>query len=212
MISSTIRFFIDFDGTITTDDVVDRILERFAKPEWREVEKEWVAGRIGSRECLARQMALVSASAKDLEKLLGEISLDPGFLSFMATCRERSIPVVITSDGFDLVIRRVLGSLNSFGLFSNRLEAVNGNLKASFSGEPCEHGCANCKVAVIKRFSADGRKSVFVGDGLSDRFAAGAADLVFAKKRLLDFCAEKKIPHQSYSSFKDIEAWTRKNS
>ena len=28
-----VRFFVDFDGTITENDVVDLILERFAEPE-----------------------------------------------------------------------------------------------------------------------------------------------------------------------------------
>ncbi|MBI4433122.1 MAG: MtnX-like HAD-IB family phosphatase [Candidatus Omnitrophica bacterium] len=206
-----VRFFIDFDGTISNEDVVDRILERFAKPQWQEIEKEWAEGKIGSRECLDRQLALVSASPGDFEKLLSEISIDPGFVSFMAACRERSIPVVIVSDGFDLVIRRVLAGMNSFLLYSNRLETAGEGLKPSFAGETCEHGCANCKPAVMRRFT-DGRKSVFVGDGLSDRFAAHAADFVFAKKKLLDYCVEKKIAHQPYTSFKDIEKWIPRNS
>ena len=56
-----IKFFIDFDGTITLEDVVDRVLDRFASGEWKKVEREWVEGKIGSRECLSRQMSLVSA-------------------------------------------------------------------------------------------------------------------------------------------------------
>ena len=49
-----IKFFIDFDGTITLEDVVDRVLDRFASGEWKKVEREWVEGKIGSRECLSR--------------------------------------------------------------------------------------------------------------------------------------------------------------
>ena len=41
----------DFDGTLTLNDTVDAILEAFAEPEWTEVEAEWAAGRIGSRDC-----------------------------------------------------------------------------------------------------------------------------------------------------------------
>ena len=57
-----IKFFVDFDGTITKKDVVDMILERFADPSWKTVEKDWTEGKIGSRECLTKQLALVSAS------------------------------------------------------------------------------------------------------------------------------------------------------
>lgn len=59
---SGVRVFVDFDGTISLEDTTDVILERFADPEWRTVEAEWLAGRIGSRECLARQIDLVRAS------------------------------------------------------------------------------------------------------------------------------------------------------
>ena len=41
--------FVDFDGTIVPCDVTDFLLERFADPSWQEVEKDWQAGRIGSR-------------------------------------------------------------------------------------------------------------------------------------------------------------------
>jgi 2-hydroxy-3-keto-5-methylthiopentenyl-1-phosphate phosphatase len=48
---SGVRVFVDFDGTISLEDTTDVILERFADPEWRKVESEWLAGIIGSREC-----------------------------------------------------------------------------------------------------------------------------------------------------------------
>jgi 2-hydroxy-3-keto-5-methylthiopentenyl-1-phosphate phosphatase len=47
---SRVRVFVDFDGTISLEDTTDVILERFADPEWRKVEAEWLAGIIGSRE------------------------------------------------------------------------------------------------------------------------------------------------------------------
>src|SRR5947208_12784471 len=56
--------FCDFDGTITQVDVTDAILERLADPQWRDLERAWVRGEIGSRERLARQMAVVPAPAR----------------------------------------------------------------------------------------------------------------------------------------------------
>ena len=38
--------FCDFDGTITQVDVTDQILDQFAHPSWREIEQEWVLGRL----------------------------------------------------------------------------------------------------------------------------------------------------------------------
>ena len=52
--------FCDFDGTITQLDVTDQILTQLAHPSWREIEQEWMLGLIGSRECLERQIALLT--------------------------------------------------------------------------------------------------------------------------------------------------------
>ena len=51
---------------------------------------------------------------------------------------------------------------------------------------------------------------VFVGDGLSDRFAAQVAHVTFAKNKLLKFCREKEIKHLPYADFREIEAWLAK--
>src|SRR5882672_3580980 len=99
---------VDFDGTIVHQDATDLILERFALPEWREVEQEWVAGRIGSRECLARQVDLVRASAAEMDGLIESIEIDPAFSTFTALCRELGYSVVVGSDGLDRVIAAIL--------------------------------------------------------------------------------------------------------
>src|SRR6267378_5808777 len=100
--------FLDFDGTISRRDVVDAILETYADPEWLTFEAEWHAGRIGSRDCLRAQMALVRATRKQIDALLDEIYLDEGLLSLLEMCAMQNLPVHIVSDGFDYCIRRIL--------------------------------------------------------------------------------------------------------
>ena len=224
--TSNIRFFIDFDGTITTVDVVDRLLERFASGEWKEIEKRWMIGEIGSRECLERQIALVSATEAKVSDLLLTVRLDPGFAGFLEKAAALDVPVTVVSDGFRWLIEKVFeknlnGSssfLKGIPIFANDLGWNHrGGPRAVFPARPCEHGCANCKAAVIREFRSVGEKVVFVGDGLSDRFAAEASDLTFAKvgahgrAPLLKFCEKNKIPHQPYATFKDIEEWLRRH-
>lgn len=48
--------------------------------------------------------------------------------------------------------------------------------------------------------------AIFVGDGLSDRYAVESADLVFAKDGLASFCAEHSIEHFPYQSLGDVAA------
>ncbi len=216
---ASLKFFIDFDGTITTTDVVDRVLERFARKEWKTVEKDWVEGRIGSRECLSRQIDFVVTTENDLMKLIEEIKIDPQFISFLKEAKRLSVPVAIVSDGFDLFIEHILNKhlrdfpelLSTLPVFCNKLYWTGKGLKAIFANRGCDHGCANCKPSVIKKNNPAGEKIVFVGDGLSDRFAAEIAGLTFAKGKLSSYCEEHRLVHQKYAGFGDITEWLLKN-
>src|SRR6266849_11113915 len=96
--------FLDFDGTITRRDATDAILGEFADPAWLQIEDAWLSGRIGSRECLAAQMALVAATQEQVDRLLDEIGVDPGLTMLLDACAARASPVHIVSDGFDYCI------------------------------------------------------------------------------------------------------------
>jgi 2-hydroxy-3-keto-5-methylthiopentenyl-1-phosphate phosphatase len=205
--------FSDFDGTIAQVDVTDVILERFAGDAWHEVEEEWVQGRIGSRECLRRQMALVHASEEDLDALIDSIPIDPGFMAFQQWTRRSGVPFYVVSDGFDYVIRRVLrncgvnGDLqNGSHLFSSSMQVEGSSVVVDFPHWPdgCEHGCATCKPEVIRRVRGTHAPVVFIGDGLSDRFSVTEADVVFAKDKLLAYCREKGLPCRPFSDFNEI--------
>ncbi|HEV2494354.1 MAG TPA: MtnX-like HAD-IB family phosphatase [Terriglobia bacterium] len=207
--------FSDFDGTITQIDVTDAILEQLADPAWHAVEDEWTRGEIGSRECLARQMALVHASRPELDALIDAIPVDPGFAAFYRFTEARALPFYVLSDGFDYVIRRVLrrtgvdGILrNGRHLFSSALQVRAGKLTPSFPHPRagCEHGCATCKPRIMRRLSRGHHPVVFIGDGFSDCFAVHAADVVFAKDKLLAYCHEHGIAAEPFETFADVQA------
>ncbi len=46
--------------------------------------------------------------------------------------------------------------------------------------------------------------ALFVGDGLSDRYAVESATLVFAKNGLARYCREQSIEHVSYNNLEDV--------
>ena len=206
--------FTDFDGTITQTDVTDEILAQLAHPSWREVEQEWTRGLIGSRECLERQIALVNASAEDLGALLDAVPVDPTFASFYRFTHQRGIPLYVLSEGFDYVIARILKRAgiegpgrNGLRLYSSALRLEGRRLIPSFphSIRACEHGCATCKAALLRRFGKGKHPIIFVGDGLSDRFAVDEAEVVFAKRQLLAYCQEHGKACQPFSTFADVE-------
>jgi 2,3-diketo-5-methylthio-1-phosphopentane phosphatase len=206
--------FSDFDGTITRLDVTDEILEKFAEPGWREVEEQWLRGDIGSKECFERQAALVRVTAKQLNALIDSIPIDPDFPEFYRILKGWRLPFYIVSDSFDYVIRRVLKRAGADGelrngrhLFSTGMRLEGGRIRALFphSNHGCNHGCATCKPAIIRRVRKKQQPVIFIGDGLSDRFAVEVADVVFAKHELLAYCRARGLACRAFETFGDVQ-------
>lgn len=203
----------DFDGTITRRDSVDAILEAYADTEWETVEEEWKSGRIGSRECLRAQMALVRATPRELDTVLDTIDVDEGLGAVVDVCATHDVAAYIVSDGFDYCIRRILSRpslashdrIRNFQVFCSHLEFREGcwDIEFPYFPQVCEHGCATCKPAVMRWLNHRGARTIFVGDGLSDRYAATSADFVFGKN-LAAYCREHAIQHSSYRKLDEV--------
>src|SRR6266850_1597251 len=205
--------FLDFDGTITQRDAVDAILEAYTDPEWLTFETEWRAGRMGSRDCLRAQMNLVHASRAQLDALLDEIEIDDGLIPLLETCVAHNIPAHIVSDGFDYCIRRILSRsrrvsalLRGAHVCASQLDARGRvwHTEFPFFHQTCGHGCATCKPAVMRLLNPTNATALFVGDGLSDRYAVESANLVFAKNGLAKYCDENEIEHNLFRSLNDV--------
>ena len=209
--------FIDFDGTITRRDAIDAILENFADARWLEIEKQWRGGLIGSRDCLRAQMACVRATREELDALIDSIQVDEGFALLLEICARHQIATHIISDGFDYCIRRILeGSqlqlaslLRSVRVYASQLEAGSHRgwrTNFPYFQQVCAHGCATCKPAVMRLLNRAGAPAIFVGDGLSDRYAAGSADIVFAKDSLAAYCREQAIEYVPFDELDEVAA------
>ena len=202
----------DFDGTISTQDVTDLLLERFADPVWQAIEADWKNNIIDSRECLSRQVDLVSASLPEIEELADTVKIDPYFKDFVAFCRQLNIRVVVVSDGLDLLIKRVLSNhgLSDLPVFANSLTRVDERsyrLEMPYSAAGCHAGSAVCKCAVMRQLvPADSNNYFFfVGDGQSDYCAAKRqADAVAAKSSLLEYLKNSGRTYVSYETFKEV--------
>ncbi len=203
--------FCDFDGTVSVRDVTDVLLETYALPQWREIEEDWRAGRIGSLECMRRQVALLRCSPRQLDALADTVAIDRHFPNFVAACREAGVPVTIVSDGLDSIIRRVLRNhgLADLPVRANRLEQLGeGRYALSFpyAQEGCLSASGTCKCALMRALRQPGTQAVLVGDGASDFCAAReVADFVLAKDALLRQCRELALPHAAYQDFSDVQ-------
>jgi 2-hydroxy-3-keto-5-methylthiopentenyl-1-phosphate phosphatase len=190
------QILLDFDGTVAIEDTTDSLLERFAEPGWRDVEAEWEAQRIGSRECMARQVDLIRASEAEIDCFIEEMRVDRGFVPFVQACAAARLAVTIVSDGLDRVVHGVIARTGiNLPIAANKLEHIGGDrwrLGFPFASANCSSASGNCKCAhgALARGPC-----IVVGDGRSDFCAAGAADFVLAKGRLQVHCEENGIAH-----------------
>jgi 2-hydroxy-3-keto-5-methylthiopentenyl-1-phosphate phosphatase len=202
-----LHFAIDFDGTIALEDTTDLLLDRRAEPAWLDVEREWLAGRIGSRECLAQQAALIRATPEELDAALLDVSVDPDFAAFVGAAGRTGATMQVVSDGFDRCIRPVLRRAGiHLPVTSNRLVHTGGNRWAaefpSFAPD-CQSmsGVCKCQAAQTERML------VLIGDGRSDFCLASRADVVLAKGKLAAHCSQNNYPFTPINSFADALVW-----
>ena len=198
----------DFDGTISVEDVIDSLLDRFGRPGWEALECDWRAGRIGSRECMTGQVALLDMDRQALDQHLDGMWIDHAFPDFVARARELHVPVRVVSDGLDYAIHRILGryGLDDLPLAANHLAPgvppQRWQLTSPFQAEGCRSG--TCKCACVERARASGAtRTLLIGDGASDFCAADRVDFVFAKHRLIEHCRHAGIPYVPITGFED---------
>lgn len=201
----------DFDGTIAVEDVTDALLDRFAAPEWQAIEREWRAGKIGSAECMASQVALLDASREEIDAHLASLRIDPAFPAFVEAALSAGTKLRVVSDGLDYAIHAILAryQLDHLPVLANRLVPTGPRrwrLETPFSDPGCRIGSGHCKCASAVREHNRHHRVLLVGDGASDFCAAGEADYVFAKHRLIEHCRHAAIPHASIVGFTDAIA------
>jgi 2-hydroxy-3-keto-5-methylthiopentenyl-1-phosphate phosphatase len=198
----------DFDGTAALDDTTDTLLETFGRDGWEALEAEWRAGKIGSRECMAGQVALLDMDRTQLDAHLAARKLDASFAEFIALTRELGIHVEILSDGLDYAIHKILAryELDGLPVTSNKLDAVAARRwKLTFpnASTECRVASGTCKCACSVNARAAGKHVLLIGDGASDFCAADRVDFVFAKHRLIEHCRAAGIDYVPITGFED---------
>ncbi|MEO8746874.1 MAG: MtnX-like HAD-IB family phosphatase [Rhodanobacter sp.] len=198
----------DFDGTIAVEDVIDSLLDRYGRPGWEALERNWRSGRIGSRECMGAQVALLDMSREELDAHLSGLWIDHAFPGFVAKARELGVPIRVVSDGLDYAVHKILAryGLDDLPVAANHLAPATPpqrwRLTSPFQAKGCASG--TCKCACVEQARSDGAsRTLLIGDGVSDFCAANRVDFVFAKHRLIEHCRTAGIPYVPITGFED---------
>jgi 2-hydroxy-3-keto-5-methylthiopentenyl-1-phosphate phosphatase len=199
---------VDFDGTITQEDVLDEIARTFGDDEvYREVDEALDRNGITLHEVLRREFEPVRAPLGEvLEWVHANASIRPGFRELVELARARGWRVVVVSSGFRQLIEPMLerAGIQGLELVSNEVDPDPEGWRITFFDESrCEVCGEACKRTTV-RSMVDGGEVVYVGDGYSDRCAAEDADLVFARRGLAAYLTERGVPFEPFDDFFQI--------
>lgn len=205
-----LAILVDYDGTIALTDVSDTVMAEHVTGDWEAEAAAYDAGLIGSRRLMEREMAMVRADPAELFATAAVQPHDPGFVPFVRRAQAAGIPIEVVSDGLGFFIRPAMEALGvgELPIVTARTGFRDGGASIAFpNGNSRCFVCGTCKRDRVLAHRAAGRRVVFIGDGESDRYAAGYSDIVFAKRSLVRICLEAGWDFRRWTDFAEIDAW-----
>ena len=207
-----VRLFLDFDGTLVEPNVAIVLVERFAEDGARvahEVDEQLHRGELTLRQAWERQAALLpwERIPAMTDYVVENVPLRAGARELIELLQAHRVPTVVVSGGLDFYIRAVL-EREGFDLpflSDSAHPGGDGRMRVEHPhGHPECRQCGICKAQVIRGPLPSAERTVFVGDGSTDRFAAEVADIVFARRRLLSYCEREGIPFFPFEEFHPV--------
>ncbi|RJP78892.1 MAG: hypothetical protein C4524_05965 [Candidatus Zixiibacteriota bacterium] len=204
-----IEVFCDFDGTLTSRDTLDLLLQRFAPPQWRELDAAMLSGRISEREGLKAEMALITASDEELMATLArEVRPAEGLDDLMELFRERGWPVTVVSGG---LVHFAGALLRSWGygdlplLANSHRRNGGGGIEVVEADSPrIRERCSHCKSWHLRQALDRGATLVYIGDGLTDYCPAQLAHRRYAKGNLLAHLREQGVEAIPFRDLREV--------
>ena len=219
-----IAVFADFDDTLTTRNVAQFLLNRFAPEAFAEIRKLNRNGEITFREYQEQSFNAVRATVSEMQDAVAdEIEMRDGVPELAAAVAEAGGTLTVASAGLRFYIDPVLEkhSLSQLPVIcgtATRDERPDLPVKEPFrydypftgaQDEPCQGDWATCKCRALEQ-AGSGVTTIFVGDGsTSDACVAPKADYVFARDRLLNICNERGVKATPFNDMKVVTAFVQ---
>lgn len=196
--------FIDFDGTITTEDTLTGAILPFVDPqEFKEYNSKLFSGEMTLSEVV--RYAYDGRPAEWLPPMLDyidKVQIRPGFDEFLDKMQEKNIPVVVISGGFRRFSERKLAP------YMDRITALHA-VELTVDGD---------KMRLISQYD-DGNEllkktdvmalyeyehAVGIGDSLTDKNMAQAVDTCFARDVLTQYLTKIGRDYIPYEDFYEV--------
>ena len=197
---------VDFDGTITEEDMLERMLRHFGDPEVnRRVDEAFAAGELSLMDEIGCKLAAVQAPLDDVVAWLRlETRIRPGWAELVRGRRAAGGRVAVVTSSFVELVGPLLGDTRGdVELLANTLEPDPSGWRTRVAApELCPECGESCKRALLGRLDAD--ELVYVGDGYSDRCASQVAHRVFARDDLARYLGERGFEFEPFGDFHDV--------
>jgi len=195
---------VDFDGTITERDTLDEMCRTYAPEEWAAAENDLNRRTMTLREVIAAEFAPVRGDHDTIvSETVERAHVRAGFAEFVRAAEAVGDRVVVVSSGFESVIRPILEreGLDDLEVIAHDVRFTpEGGVVDFRHGEPCPVCGEECKRSVVDAMR-DGREVAYIGDGYSDRCAAQAADIRFARRTLAEHLDREGVAYTWFDDF-----------
>ncbi|MEI4829058.1 2-hydroxy-3-keto-5-methylthiopentenyl-1-phosphate phosphatase [Bacillus sp. FJAT-53711] len=207
----SIQIFCDFDGTITNNDNIVAIMEKFAPPEAETIKQQILSQELSIQEGVGKLFSLLPTSLQnEITAFIKETAvIRTGFIEFVQFLRDNNISLYIISGGMDFFVYPLLEGLVDFKqIYCNTTDFSNETIQVNWPhlcDEHCENECGLCKSTLIRNLSSRNNFKIVIGDSITDLQAAKLADKVFARDFLITKCKEHHISYTPFETFHDIQ-------
>lgn len=194
--------YSDFDGTITTSDMLDNIITKiYSYDKYKEMENKLLSGNLIYEQYLFDMFDGIKYKLSDIPNNL----IDNTFYNFYNWLSENNIEFYIISSGFKKIIEFTVPYVKTNQIFANDIIIDNQDNWIVKLYDEKNNRSIN-KNEIINTCNKYNYKTIFIGDGLSDFKVMGNVDYLFCKKNSLlhTKCIDDKCKHIVFTNFDDI--------
>lgn len=201
-------FVSDFDGTLTEIDFYKMISEKYLKDKCKELYVEWRNKKIKDVDYLGFVFKNIGRSEEEINEDIMQIAIDPYAVDFIKNIKEAGGDFVVVSAGTSYYIERVFkkNDIADVPVYSNKGEFRDKGIhfvldeKSDFYSEI--YGID--KLKVVRKLKENYKKVFYAGDSEPDLKAALVADVVFAKRSLVELLKKENKDFIEFKSFNEI--------
>jgi 2-hydroxy-3-keto-5-methylthiopentenyl-1-phosphate phosphatase len=200
---------LDFDGTVTLEDISYLLLDRFSGGDWHMYLDEYASGDISVGSFNQSAFGMIKADEKTLTDFVlnsPRTVIRPGLKDFTDYCAVQGLKIIVVSNGLTFYIKAILKKLDIEGPEIHAAENVfsPAGMRVRYldpDGKEVDTGFKETYTDMLLR---EGHEVIYIGNGSSDISPARKARYVFATANLLRRCRLENLNCYPYEDFHDV--------